>query len=278
MKYTENEINFLKENYPKYGGKYCQPYLRNRKVDTINSIARRLGLSAKNKVVHPDLQKVSISKFQNIDKYVSYFLGYFWADGHILNYTSNNITHWRIALEIQEEDAIIILPIMNKIGKWSIQKRKRKKEWKRTWSFVTNNKDLYNFLFDNDYREKSIKEPTKILKIIPDDLHMYFWKGLVDGDSSLGLAGRGSYFELASSYDYEYSEFEKYILKFNIKGSIHRKISKKGHKSSVYKIYGKKILELESIFIDFGLSRKTKKFNLIKQKYENSTFNTKGFL
>jgi hypothetical protein len=278
MKYTEQELEFLKNHYPTYGGKYCQSYLKNRSIDAINAIASRLGLKIINKQVHPDLQAISITNFNNIDKNTAYFLGYFWADGYIYNYVSNNINNWRIILEIQEEDAISILPIMNKLGKWSIQKRKRNNTWKTTWSFVTNNKELYNFLLENDYRDKSILEPTKILKLIPENLHNYFWKGFIDGDGSLGIIGRGSYFELASTYNYKYIEFEKYISNYNAKGVIYKQISKKNHSSSVYKIYGKKILNLEPLFIDFGLQRKTNKFKLIKEKYANSANNTKRFL
>lgn len=269
MRYTEEEIEFLKTNYPIYGGTYCKPHLRNRSTDAINATARRLGLRVGNKRTHPDLQAVSIDKFRNITEDIAYFLGYFWSDGYIYHYISNGINNWKIVLEIQEEDAIVINPIMKRIGNWSIQKRKRNDSWKTTWSFTTNNKDLYNFLLCVDYKNKSTLEPTKILRLIPNELHLYFWKGMIDGDGSIGLVGRGSYLEMSSTYDYKYTEFEKYISTFEVRGAIYKQISKKGHKSSVYKIYGKKILKLEHLFIDFGLQRKTNKFNLIKQKYAN---------
>lgn len=278
MKYSQKELDFLKHNYSTYGGKYCQSFLKNRSIAAINAVARRLGLRVINKKIHPDLQAVSIKNFKNINKNVAYFLGYFWADGYIHNYVSNNINNWKIVLEIQEDDAVIILPIMNKLGKWSIQKRKRKNNWNKTWSFTTNNKDLFNFLLENDYKNKSVIEPTKILNLLTEKLKVYFWKGYIDGDGSLGLVGRGAYFELASTYDYKYIEFEKFISNYNVKGKIYKQISKRNHKSSVYKLYGKKILNLESIFIDFGLTRKNQKFKLIKQKYENSSINTKRFL
>lgn len=268
MKYTVKEIEFLKENYPKYGGKYCQKFLQNRNLDAINAVAKRYNLSAKNKVIHPDLQSISVDQFLNInEKEVAYFLGYFWADGNIINYKSNNMNHWRISFEINSEDANSIMNIMDELGKWSKQIRQRKK-WKETTSFVTNNKDLFLFLFKNDYSNKSIFEPTKILSLIPNQLHKYFWKGLIDGDGSIGLIGRGAYFEISSTYDYQYKEVINLFKKLKIdKYYIYQYISKYNHKSSVIKVYGKEILKLESIFIDYGLSRKTSRFYKIKEKY-----------
>lgn len=265
-RFTEEEEKFLIENYPKYGGRYCHPYLNNRSMACINAKAKRMGLSAKNKVVHPDLQKIDVRQFENIiSKEVAYFLGFFWADGNIINYTSNNITHWRIALEIQERDAIALMEVFMKLGNWSIQVRKRKDSWQTTYSFVTNNKDLYTFLNLNGYSEKSQVEPNLILDKIPEELKIYFWRGVFDGDGSLGLMGRGAYFEISNPYDYKYTEIAKFIG--DVKFGIYRGISKEGHKKSAIKVYGRNILKLERLFIDYGLKRKTEKFIQIKNKY-----------
>jgi hypothetical protein len=122
---------------------------------------------------------------------------------------------------------------------------------------------------ENGYGGKSLLEPTKILEKIPDDLKIYFWKGLFDGDGSVGLSGRGAYFEIASTYDYEYLEIKKLFTTFEVvKFNIYRQISKKNHKSSVIKIYGKEILKTHPLFVDYGLERKNKKFIEIKEKYE----------
>lgn len=268
MKYTEEEIAFLIENYPKYGSKYCQPFLRGRKIDAINATAARYGLSAKDKVVHPDLQNVSISNFKPIkSKEVAYFLGYFWADGNIIKYESGNICHYRIALEIVSTDAEVIMPIMKTIGKWAIQTRQRE-HWSETTSFTTNNKDLYEFLASAGYECKSCCEPTLILDQIPQGLQIYFWKGLIDGDGSAGLVGKAAYLEIASTYENQYREIDKWFKSLNTQGKVYTQISKKGHKSSVYKVYGKNILPICFALPEYGLRRKSNKLKEIIKRYE----------
>jgi hypothetical protein len=231
-------------------------------------MAIRLGIKVKNKKVHPDLQKVSITIFLEIDKKeIAYFLGFLWADGYIHHYISNGINHHVISIEIKSTDAIILQDIFLSFGDWNIQKRKRC-HYSEVTLFTTNNKDLYNFLHECGYNNKSSIEPSQILTKIPEELKIYFWKGLFDGDGSVGLCGRGSYFEIASTYDYKYLEIINFITKFGVeKYNIYQQISKKGYKSSVLKIYGKEILKLSDLFVEYGLIRKNNNFLKIKIKY-----------
>jgi hypothetical protein len=272
MKWTDQEIEFLKQNYPTYGGKFCQPHVQNRKIDSINAMAIRLGIKVINKRVHPTLQNVPITDFININKKeVAYFLGFLWADGYVHHYFSKNINHYVVSIEIKSEDAEMIKHIFLEFGKWNIQKRKRGDHGEVTL-LTTNNKDLYYFLYDCGYTNKSISEPTLILNKIPEELKMYFWKGLFDGDGSVGLSGRGAYFEIASTYDYKYFEITKFITNFGVeKYNIYRQVSKKNHKSSVFKVYGKEILKMSPLFFNFGLIRKNNNFLKIKEKYENKS-------
>lgn len=199
----------------------------------------------------------------------SYFLGFMWSDGYIRHYVAKNkVYNHKISLEINKDDAEAIKPILDNVLKFSIHKRKRKKNWKETWTFSKNSKILYDFLESNDYRDKSKVEPSKILTLIPEQFKIYFWKGVLDGDGSMGLAGRGAYLELASTYDYKYIEFGNWINSFGISGNIYRQISKKNHKSSVYKIYGKKIIPIGKALPEYGLLRKNDKLKQILNKYE----------
>jgi hypothetical protein len=215
---------------------------------------------------------MNIEEFKKIEKKeIAYFLGYMWSDGYIKHYISNKIKHHKISLEINNEDGEYIKDILYSITNWSLHKRKRKETWKESYTFSKNNKELYLLLESMDYVNKSYCEPTKILELLNDNLRVYFWKGVIDGDGSIGLCSRGSYFQISSTYNYQYIELQKELTKLDIKRyNIYRQISKKLHKSSVLKIYGKEILKLEKFFIDFGLQRKTNKFTLIKKKYERN--------
>jgi hypothetical protein len=268
MKYKKEEIDFIVKNYEKYGAYFCSLHLK-RDAEAIGNKARKMGLSCKKREIHDSLMKVSCEQFKNIKtKEVAYFLGYFWADGNIINYISKKTNHWRICLEIAKEDAENIYDIMKKIGKWSVVKRKRKKTWKETWSFVTNNEKLYKFLEENDYKQKSFLEPTKILEQIPEYLKVYFWRGYFDGDGSCGFNGKGCFFEISSTYEYEYLEIKKLFNFLEIKNcKIYRSISKKGHKSSVFKLYGKKNKKIVEFLLssEIGLERKKEKLISLKQ-------------
>lgn len=269
MNWTEEEKQFLDKNYPLYGGKYCSIKL-NRSVDTIGTYARSRNLSAKNAIKHSELQNVDINKFLNISTTeIAYFLGFMWSDGYIRHYKAKNgIENYKVSLEINKDDAESILSILKEICDFSIHKRKREKTWKETYTFSKNNKNLYQFLEENDYVNKSNEEPTKILSKIPQHLKNYFWKGIIDGDGSTGLIGRGAYFEVASTYNYNYTELDLWLKSIGTYGKVYRQISKKGHKSSAYKVYGKKILYIYDILPYYGLIRKNEKLKQIQKRYE----------
>lgn len=216
-KYTVKEIDFLKKNYPLYGSKYCANILK-RKESAIYAKANKIGLKRTNRPKHDMFKSVSVKQFQNITNFeVAYFLGFFWADGYIKHYISNNINNWKIVLEINKEDAENIEKLMTNIGKWAIFKRKRKRSWKETWSYSTNNEILYKFLENNDFNKKSNCEPTKILNQIPCNLHCYFWRGFFDGDGSCCKNGKRFNLKFSRTYNSNFLELQKKLLELNIK-------------------------------------------------------------
>lgn len=267
MNYTIEEIEFVKSNYPLYGPKFCGLKL-NRTSEAVGALAKRLNIKKNNFNKHPSMQNINPEQFWKITKpEIAYFLGYFWADGYITYYKNKNCNNYKISLEIQSEDANDVLIHLNKLGKWNLQTRKRKENWKETTTINTNSKDIYNFLYENDYDTKSESEPTKILSKIPEHLKVYFWRGFFDGDGSIWIGnGKNKRFksiQFSSTFNYKWIELINLLNSLNIKEfNIHNKIDKNKHTGCKLIIFRKEsIKNLINYLLQskIGLIRKTNK-------------------
>lgn len=275
IKYTEEQERLILNNYLDFGPKYCAKLL-GKNENEIYAKAKRMGLKKIGYNKHPSMQAVNPEKFWNIEMpEVAYFLGYFWADGNIIHRINKTSNLYRIALEIISDDAQEILPILNKIGRWTIQTRKRSDNWKETTIITTNSKDIYNFLSENDYLNKSYNEPTKILTKIPDNLKYYWWRGYFDGDGGIAIAekekGRWKSLQFSSTYNYKWIELLLLFSALDItNASINNYISPKGHKSSKITLFKiKNIKKMISYLIksEIGLTRKTNKMKEIFSRF-----------
>lgn len=270
---------FLTINYPKYGCCYCSKELEIPKHQ-IYKLAKKLQLKANNKIKHWSFVNINPNQFWSISTpEVAYFLGLFWADGYILNYKSGTVTYHRIALEIVSEDARDIINDINKLGKWAIVHRKRG-HWKKTTSFVTNNRYLYEFLAENDYEIKSETTPSKILSKIPENLHHYFWRGYFDGDGSLSFCKNGRYktLQFCGTLNQEWKDLKTLFNKLSMSFSLKKEtfLNKKNIKNSCSKIKSSKIISIQN-FISYiypeneinqiGFSRKHKKCKNFIEKW-----------
>lgn len=189
--WTEDEIKIIQNIYPKYGPKYCSILLK-LEENVVSRKAKQMNIKKIGLAKHPSRQKVNPEQFYNITSpEVAYFLGYFWADGNIIQKDYGWGLGSKISMEIVSEDANDIKHILEKIGSWSMNPRKRNKKWKETTKIATSSKDLYKFLSENDYDKKSNLEPTKILSKISEELKPYWWRGFFDGDGTLVFNERG---------------------------------------------------------------------------------------
>jgi hypothetical protein len=263
-KWTEDEINFLIKEYPLTDRYYCSNVL-NIPVEQIVYKIRVLNIKKE--------KSLNYLEFENItNSYVAYVLGFMWADGHV----SNDGRHFNIGGV--KEDIDEIENLFFKIGNWgkSIQDRS-KRGWKTAKYLIGSNKEIYNFLIEHDYDKKSYVSADKILSKIPNELKHYFFRGLIDGDGSFYFKDYTIQFALNSSYEQDWSYFERLCEYLGIKYKIKRVINfnkktKKENKSSVLRILGKEIIKLgEYIYKgdDFGLSRKINKYKKIKKSYGN---------
>jgi len=277
MKYTLKEIQFLNDNYSKLGCKVCADKL-NRSYGGISWKARGLNLKVSKKTIlknHKRIWEERIIKYKvNQNNFincstpeVAYILGLLWADGHIrqIGYTNE------IQLENIKKDTDIFYPIFLKTGNWRILFRQRENRQEQGL-IRTSNKLLASFLIENNYGPHNIKSADKILSLIPDNLHQYWFRGLIDGDGCwyLNIKNSCRQFSLAGSYEQNWLYFENLLSKLNIKFSIKR-IKNKRNSSSYIRSFGRKNLIKLGNYIyqnyeqdKIGLDRKYNKFIEIK--------------
>jgi len=183
--YSEEEINFLKENISKFGVQICANKL-DRPINGIINKCRRLGIKLNDKC-NASIEEINNLKFDfnNLvlnfsetlfPKELAYFLGFLWADGYV------KVPN-RIIIEIAEEDGIKLQPIFEKLTKFSIYKRCREGR-KPQMTFYYSDSNITNLLYNLGKYPHSSESHEKILTYIPEKYHIWFIRGLIDGDGN----------------------------------------------------------------------------------------------
>lgn len=278
-KFTKEEVEYIKENYPFWG-----PHLVAEKLGfssrEITVKANRLKVKRLNRSVYlPDNQyKVNYSQFLDIKApEVAYFLGLLWADGYVSKRSNS------ISIDMKDEDISEIFESLNSLGEFSSYSRIRKGKTNIITTKCTSNIYIHTFLKENDYFIKSTASPTKILSKIPKTLHNYFWRGMSDGDGCFYFKKRkykkyqsNSYmarYSLSGSFNQDWSDFEGLLKDLNI-GSykIKRTTASSGSSSIVRICSTENIIKLGSYLYNdlplLGLKRKRLKFEEIKDSFK----------
>lgn len=271
--WTEDEINFLVENYSTKGIEFCSNHL-NYKKSKISAMSHKLNLK-----ILPNIKKkytgksnelcnINPDSFNNIKtKEVSYLLGLLWSDGYIKHYNRN----FDIVLTMVEDDINHIKKTLDKIGKWHYNLlKKRKESWKNQIRVSTNNKRIYDILFNFNFTEKSKMSPDKLLSKIPKELHNYFYLGVIDGDGCFYYKklknSTTRQFSISSTYEQDWTYFEELFNSLNVKFSIGRYRKKDGSSSySSIRVTNKEGINKIGNFIykdgkNIGLLRKYEKY------------------
>ena len=166
----------------------------------------------------------------------SYILGLLWADGYVQN--SNRKSN--ISLSTTYPDADYFIPLFLGTGKWKHYSIISKKHptWKTKCEIKTNNRPLAEFLVKHDYVSKSNVSADKILSIIPENLHCYWFRGLFDGDGHIHTDNKGTHkIIFSSSYNQDWTYMQQLCHKLNIKYTIQQYSTSTGS-SSRFNIYG----------------------------------------
>lgn len=292
---TEGQKEFIKQNYPEKGSRYCSdvlglPAKRIGGFCAVNKIkVTSIRMANKNKASIKCAQnsrknyyqnkpyedyKVNPSQFININSpEIAYILGLLWADGYVrIKGYSNSIS-----IECIEKDLNLLKDIFLKTGKWCMNHRKRTNRQPQM-VITTNNKILAKFLQDNGYVSKSELSACKILSKIPDELKYYWFRGLIDGDGCF-YQSKNEYcnqLSIASSYHQDWTYLESLFKKMKISYGICRRIQGE-NKSSIIRISNKRDINKfgNYIYKDYlndkiGLERKYLKFKKISDVYQKS--------
>lgn len=276
--YSQEEIRFLKENYADHGIKYCAEKLGRSEI-SINKQRAKLKLKLNKKTRGAIISKhrlastkamedfsVDATPFINVnDPIYAYLLGLIWADGSL----TNSPDHQYVQFHSTFPDANDFIPIFLKTGDWRIYRRRRKNHptWKESCDVKTHNKFLYSFFEKNDYKIKSGSAPTKILNIIPEELHNYWFRGLIDGDGHISPTRYSV--TITSCFNQDWAHMLNISKILNLKYKIYE-YSK--NKSSFSRFYiekqpsCKKFLEYIYSGEPFGLQRK---FETFQEKYSD---------
>lgn len=192
-----------------------------------------------------------------------YLLGLLWADGYIHSKSNS------ISLECVKEDIDYFYPIFLTTGEYNLSYRKR--EGRREQGLINcSSLELSSFLKTNDYLFKSTTTPSKILSIIPKNLHSYFYLGWSDGDGCFYYNDKKTLiqFIISGSYDQDWNCLGLLCNSLDINYRIDKFITNKKHKYSRFLINkNEDILRFGNFIyndLSLGLPRKLHKFKDIK--------------
>lgn len=222
MKWTESEIEFLRQNYLARGAKWVAEQLH-KTPSAVHHKAERLRLLKPRK-------QINMRLFKNIKPDMAYFLGLLWADGHLSDI--------KCELKLVETDMHEIIPLLKRIGDWGIFLRKpAKSTWKPTVSAVSCNLPFRTFLSEHGYSTKSFLSPTRILNFIPLRFHPYFWRGYFDGDGCLFIHKAEKWnhgtLSFSGSYEQDWSPLDNLMKSMGLKHKLSRTRNlKTGHSYS----------------------------------------------
>lgn len=220
-KYSNDEINFLKENIDKFGINVCSEKINRPFSGVVTKCYREIGYC--NYICNATKEEIDNLVFYNDTKYLlinfeltdhpkelAYFLGYFWADGYI--YRNKNLV-----LEITKNDADDIEHIFMNVASFKRYNRHRKgRQTQSTFHYVDCDKRNVALLNSLGKYPKSIESHEKIFNYIPECYINYFIRGLFDGDGCLYVSKddakhHSTQISISGRYDQDWTYITDYI-------------------------------------------------------------------
>lgn len=281
--WTKEKILFLQKYYSTHGANWCGKKLDFSPKQTQHK-ARELQLKltkagrtyvAVNRIHLPKpnhLLKVNPEKFMTPQiKEVVYLLGFIWGDGYL------NHHHYGIWSEFLEEDFTQLKDIFLKTGDWNVNFRTRT-GCRPVVMVHTHSKVFYEFLQSMDYKIKTGCSPHKILHLIPENLHPYWFRGFSDADGCFYFNSKQyiRQFSIGGTYNQDWQFMIDLSKKLGIlKFDIGQSKTKNGN-SSHFRYTSKSTVVTFGDYIyknydGMGLKRKYDKFMLINTPFDGRT-------
>lgn len=195
---------------------------------------------------------------------MAYFLGFFWADGYIRKQTE-------LIIEITEEDGLKLQSIFNKVSMFKIYKRIRINR-KPQMSFVLYNPSVAELFKNLGKYPKSIESHEKILNYIPQDYHIWFFRGLIDGDGCFYINQNNKamiQFSITNSYYFDWDFLQNYFIEnFQCNCQIKRRSHKNNtYHSSIIRLCGKTNVQrlISKLYSETDGIYLPRKFNKVKE-------------
>ena len=192
---------------------------------------------------------------------MSYFLGYFWADGYI---SSNQ----DLFMEIVKDDADDIEHIFMKVCSFHRYERNRvNRKAHKTFHYTDYERNITSLLTKLGKYPKTIESHENIMKYIPKQYLNYFIRGLFDGDGSLYVHNNTVQITISGRYEQDWSYLVNFLNKeYNINFKINLRTYKSFKSSHIRNVNPKSIINfLKQIYdVDDGIYL-NRKYNKIKQ-------------
>lgn len=151
---------------------------------------------------------MNLKSFQNPNKYMSYFLGFLWGDGHISKQNSS------ITIEIVTSDFQELIPVFHKLGEFHYSSRIRPNRQPQS-SIHFSDKNISNFLKSLGYSQKYLSH-QRIIEHIPNQFKHLWIRGLFDADGCVYRYDKEYLRQLSISSEYNQDwTYLKQILSSN---------------------------------------------------------------
>lgn len=202
-----------------------------------------------------------------MDKNESYIFGLLITDGNLYLTTRNR---GKVTLEVNEKDFDIVEKLFNEIPGSKIHSRTRNTNFSKNYTtsiFTNNKKEFRDYLINNGFPIKNKTDLASTPKSNFDESN--FWRGVIDGDGSIGITSKGlPFISLVTKSENLKESYLKFLKEnFNINKNINR-----NKRDNVYNIMvsgPKSIPIIKFLYIDNPGIYLNRKYNKAKEIIEN---------